>query len=295
MAITLDDTTTASVNQKPSAKADEIGKINSGGVFNSTCSNNSTTTTTKKKEKLNKENKELREQRREQRLLRKLSTVSTQHTQNHNSKSSEKLNDNSINIDLNNGYGDEITNQAFVINAPEIQSCSLMTDVNNLSDLTDKINKVSNCDKSEEFIHNQEQESSENITTNSELESLEKNQKSSATIVDTSILNTSEIEFLCKPVLNESVAINYETAATNNVTTTNIVISNSNLINTMPKPSNKTKSNKVNSEVLPNLRIEDVASLQSPVKCDVEEQELRRASKVTCIHTSTIVFATCNI
>ncbi|XP_037812340.1 formin-E [Lucilia sericata] len=309
LAITLDDTTTASVNQKPSSKADEVGKINISGGVVSTCSNNNISTTiTKKKEKLNKENKESREQRREQRLLRKLLSTSTtnQNTQNHISKNNEKLNENSINTISNKDAGDESTNQAVIVNAQQIlYSSSEINDVNNFSEFNNKniinLPKGFNCDKSEELQLNHQalnnsqvqQEykiSSVNSITNNELKSFQEHEINNIAIVNNSILNESESQFANKPVLNKSVDINCETTTNinspaNDITTTNIIIENSNS-NTMPKPSNKNKSNKLNSEVfnnttnLPNLRIEDIASQQSPAKkCDIEEQELQRASK----------------
>ncbi|XP_065359104.1 bromodomain-containing protein DDB_G0280777 [Calliphora vicina] len=306
LAITLDDTTTASVNQKPSSKADEVGKIDISGGVVSTCSNISTTIT-KKKEKLSKENKESREQRREQRLLRKLLSTSTtqQRSQSHISKNNENLNENSINTTtISNNDGDESTNQAVIVNAQQIHSSSEINDVNNLSEFNDNniiinLSKSFSCDSGEEFKLNrdlnnslvqQQQQSSVKSVTYSELESFKDHQINNFAIVDNSILNESESQFLYKPVLNQSVDINCETTTNsnstgNNITTTNIIIQNSNNNNnTMPRPSSKTKSNKLNSEVfnntnLPNLRIEDIASQQSPTKCDIEEQELQRASK----------------
>ncbi|KAI8120103.1 Coiled-coil domain-containing protein R3HCC1L [Lucilia cuprina] len=309
LAITLDDTTTASVNQKPSSKADEVGKINISGGVVSTCSNNNISTTiTKKKEKLNKENKESKEQRREQRLLKKLLSTSTtnQNTQNHISKNNEKFNEDSINTISNNDTGDELTNQAVTVNAQQIlYSSSEINDVNNFSEFNDKniinLSKGFNCDKSEELqlnyqalnnsqVQQEEQhqiQTSVNSITNNEHQ---EHQINNIAIVNNSILNVSESEFLNKSVLNKSVDLNCETTTNinspaNDITTTNIFIENSNS-NTMPKPSSKTKSNKLNSEVfnnttkLPNLRIEDIASQQSPAKkCDIEEQELQRASK----------------
>ncbi|KAM7358374.1 uncharacterized protein ACRADG_003369 [Cochliomyia hominivorax] len=314
LAITLDDTT-ASVNQKPSSKADEVGKINVDGV--SACNNN--ISTTKKKEKLNKES---REQRREQRLLRKLSSTATQHIQNHISKNNEKIK-NSINIISNNdngdGYGvgidigigigecDEIVNQTVFINSEQqIQSYSLINDVNNLYEFSDNninISKGFNCDNCEENNLNQDQDRNINseegkqqeekqssdvelLRTNSEFVSLNNYEINNTVIIENSILNESNNELLNKPVPNQSVDINNEIinfTLNDDVNSTNIIITTNcnNNNNTMPKPSNKSKSNKVNSEVskLPNLRIEDVASQQTSKKCDIEEQELLRASK----------------
>lgn len=272
LAITLDDTTAASVNDKPSS--DEVGKTAGSG-----------SNTTKKREKLSKDTRE----RREQRLSKKF--LSAQ--QNHNSKNNTKSNENT----KNKTSDDEFSPQTVIVIAqktatPSVhpqQSSSPTTDVvnsieENLSPIaTTTTTKVFNCDRE------QEQERVELLLNESSEYCIDLNRMKESRVLgnylninqnDNLAINEFEAAHLLSPPGDEPTdTVRKNFANISNNPFTNIT----NDINTMPKPSNKAKSHKASSGVdnakVPNLRIEDVAATQ-PTKCDIEEQELQRASKV---------------
>lgn len=274
LAITLDDTTAATVNDKPSS--DEVGKTAGSG------SNN----TTKKREKISKDTRE----RREQRLSKKFLSAQPNHNSKNNTKSNENTN--------NKTSDDEFSPHAVIVIAqktatPSVhlqQSSSPTTDVvnsieENLSPIaTTTTTKVFNCDRE------QEQERVELLLNESSSEyCIDSNRMKESRVLgnylninqnDNLAINEFEAAHLLSPPGDEPTdTVRKNFANISNNPFTNIT----NDINTMPKPSNKAKSHKASSGVdnakIPNLRIEDVAATQ-PTKCDIEEQELQRASKV---------------
>lgn len=279
MAITSDDKTAALVKQKPLTKADEVSKANISGV--DTHDNIRTLNTTiKKKNKLNKENKELREQRREQRLLKKLNTEQivniSENYEKHNIHDVDSL---SAKLNNDDVVEDHSINQEDFINDQQIYSLSVANNVNHLSELNNYINasKGFNCDTCEQ--------SKENVLLDSNSQNISflnviKQESDESANTDISVSNEFDIsQFINSPILYHRSSTSCDTIA-NDITAANTVISSNNNNNTMSKSSNKAKSNKItvyNTTKMPNLRIDDI---QSPTKCDIEEQELQRASKV---------------
>ncbi|XP_075160711.1 uncharacterized protein LOC142233605 isoform X2 [Haematobia irritans] len=267
LPITIDDTTAASVNEKPSSKADEVGK-----TPNST--SNTTTTTTKKREKLNKETRERREQ---QRASKKLLTAAQS---NPHSKNNTKSNENP-----NKASDDEFSSPAVSLiavcdtsspSAPLVLESS-QTAGEHFQNSVDKISqktKVSDCDRDEEIFNESE---SVEILNQEEL-----NPPTSG-LANVLICNPDSNKainefFVQRQLLSEPT----DTVSRNFANISNSLTNITNEFTTMPKSSNKAKhnnkaSNAVDNAKMPNLRIEDVAS--QPAKCDIEEQELQRASK----------------
>ena len=261
-------------------KADEVSKANICGV--NTHDNVSTSNTIiKKKDKLSKENKELREQRRGQRLLKKLNTEQIVNISENYEKHNIHAGSLSAKLNNDNVAEDHSINQEVFINAQRIYSLSVANDVNHLSELNNYFNesKGFNCDTCEQLKENELLDS--NAQNISFLKVIKQESDDSAN-TDISVLNDFEIsQCINSPILYHKSNTSCDTIA-NDIIAANIVISSNNNNNTMSKSSNKTKSNKINSVLynttkMPNLRIDDI---QSPAKCDIEEQELQRASKV---------------
>ncbi|XP_005181789.1 ras guanine nucleotide exchange factor P isoform X2 [Musca domestica] len=266
LAITLADTTAASVTDKPSSKTDEVGKT---AGLNSAA--------TKKREKPSKETRE----RREHRASKKLLSAQPQIIQpNNDSKNSVKSNENVKNINSKTS-DDELPSQTVVVIAqrektPPPPAQSSIADVNSINSSSEQTNssvgKLSDCDTEEQ----------EDDLIINKSDGIESNRES---LVLKKCLNYNQNDNF---VINEFVETQLLSVPTDTVSKNFANISNSltnitNDITTMPKPnkhknnSNKT-SNAVDNAKMPNLRIEDVAATKTP-KCDIEEQELQRASK----------------
>ncbi|TMW46011.1 hypothetical protein DOY81_008910 [Sarcophaga bullata] len=280
LAITSDGKAAALVKQKPLTKADEVSKAIINGV-NTHDNIRASNTIIKKKDKLSKENKELREQRREQRLLKKLNSEQIVNISETYKKHNIHVDSLSAKLNSDDVPEDHSINQKDFINAPQIYSSSETNNVNHLSELNNYFNvsKVFNCDTCEQLKENELLDS--NAKNISFLKVIKQESDESAN-TDISVLNDFEIsQCINSPILYHRSNTSCDTT-TNDIIATNIVIlnNNNNNNNTMPKPSNKTKSNKINSMLynttkMPNLRIDDI---QPPTKCDIEEQELQRAS-----------------
>uniref|UniRef100_A0A1I8P657 R3H domain-containing protein n=1 Tax=Stomoxys calcitrans TaxID=35570 RepID=A0A1I8P657_STOCA len=258
LAITADNTTAASVNEKPSSKVDEVGKT----VSNST--GGSGNALIKKREKISKEARERREHRSSKKSLS--AAQSNQISKNNNTKLNENLN--------KTQSDDEFSSQAVIVIAKQVTSPPVLefspTEVNILKsvDNANPTTKVFDCD-------------SEDLQIKSE--SVEDNQESRVPknylICNRDIKVEGINEFAKAHLLSEptDTVISHFTNVSNSLT--NIT----NNIATMPKPSNKIKNGSKastaadNGKMPTNLRIEDVAS--QPSKCDIEEEELQRASK----------------
>lgn len=279
LVITLDDKTAALVKQKPLTKADEIINIASINTYENTRTSN---TTTKKKEKLNKEEKDLREQRREQRLLRKLTSPSTQQISNV-SENYEKYNilPDSLNEVFSNDEicEDYFKNQESFVNAHQINSISVANDISNLSELNNYFNLAEglNCNTCDLLKENDEL-----LYTNVQNSTFLNLSKQESDKSANTALNEFDIsQCINSPNLYHKSKTSCNTI-TNDIIGADIVTTSNSKNNTMSKPANKSKLNKTNSvqynsTKMPNLRIEDI---QSSAKCDIDEQELQRASKV---------------